>query len=42
VHRVNGLREKAKLVLTEAARLEPKNEEVQAEIQKLRRPRRSA
>jgi len=42
VHRVNGLREKAKLVLTEAAQLEPKNEEVQAEIQKLRRPRRSA
>ncbi len=38
----NGLREKAKSVLTEAARFDPKNEEVQAEIQKLRRPRRSA
>jgi tetratricopeptide (TPR) repeat protein len=38
----NGLREKAKPVLEEAARLDPKNEEVRAEIQKLRRPRRSA
>jgi tetratricopeptide (TPR) repeat protein len=38
----NGLREKAKSVLTEAARLDPKNEEVHAEFEKLRRPRRSA
>jgi tetratricopeptide (TPR) repeat protein len=38
----NGMREKAKSVLTEAARLDPKNEEVQAELEKLRRPRRSA
>ena len=38
----DGLREKAKSILTEAARLDPENEEVQAEIQKLRRPRRSA
>jgi predicted Zn-dependent protease len=38
----NGTREKAKSVLTEAARLDPKNKELQAEIQKLRRPRRSA
>jgi tetratricopeptide (TPR) repeat protein len=38
----NGMREKAKTVLEEAARLDPKNEEVRAEIQKLRRPRRSA
>jgi tetratricopeptide (TPR) repeat protein len=38
----NGLREKAKLALTEAARLDPKNEEVHAEFEKLRRPRRSA
>jgi tetratricopeptide (TPR) repeat protein len=42
VHRANGMREKAKSVLTEAARFDPKNEEVQAELQKLRRPRRSA
>ena len=38
----SGMREKAKPVLTEAARLDPENKEVQAEIQKLRRPRRSA
>jgi hypothetical protein len=38
----NGLLEKARSVLTEAARLDPKNEEVQAEFEKLRRPRRSA
>jgi curved DNA-binding protein CbpA len=38
----NGMREKAKSVLTEAARLDPKNEEVHAEFEKLRRPRRSA
>jgi tetratricopeptide (TPR) repeat protein len=38
----NGLREKAKSVLTEAARLDPKNEKVHAEFEKLRRPRRSA
>ncbi len=37
-----GMREKAKSVLTEAARLDPENKEVQTEIQKLRRPRRSA
>jgi len=42
VFNANGMRERALSVLTEAARLEPKNEEVQAEIQKLRRPRRSA
>jgi curved DNA-binding protein CbpA len=42
VHCANGLREKAKSVLTEAERLDPKNEEVHAEIEKLRRPRRSA
>ena len=38
----NGLREKAKSVLTEAARLDPKNEEARTELEKLRRPRRSA
>ena len=38
----SGMREKAKSVLTEAARLDPKNKEVQAVIQKLRRTRRSA
>jgi predicted Zn-dependent protease len=38
----DGLREKAKTVLEEAAGFDPKNEEVQAELQKLRRPRRSA
>ena len=37
VLRADGRREKAKTVLTEAARLDPKNEEVQAELQKLRR-----
>ena len=37
-----GMRDKAKSVLTEAARLDPENKEVQTEIQKLRRPRRSA
>ncbi|MFV1978315.1 MAG: DnaJ domain-containing protein [Myxococcota bacterium] len=42
VHRANGLRERAKSVLTEAARIDPKNEEVHAEFEKLRRPRRSA
>jgi len=42
VHRANGLRERAKAVLTEAAKLDPKNETVQAELEKLRRPRRSA
>jgi hypothetical protein len=42
VRAANGLLEKARSVLTEAARLEPKNEEVQAEFEKLRRPRRSA
>ena len=42
VHRANGLRERAKAVLTEAAKLDPKNEAVQAELEKLRRPRRSA
>jgi curved DNA-binding protein CbpA len=42
VLRANGLRDKAQTVLTEAAQLDPKNEEVQAELQKLRRPRRSA
>ena len=38
----DGLHEKAKLVLKEAARLHPKNEKLQAELQKLRLPRRSA
>jgi len=42
VLRADGLHEKAKLVLKEAARLHPKNEKLQAELQKLRRPRRSA
>ncbi len=42
VFRASGMREKVKSVLTEAARLDPENKEVQAEIQKLRRPRRSA
>jgi curved DNA-binding protein CbpA len=42
VHRANGLRERAKAVLTEAAKLDPKNEAVQVELEKLRRPRRSA
>ncbi|HEX9814804.1 MAG TPA: J domain-containing protein [Myxococcota bacterium] len=42
VLRADGLREKAKSALTEAARLDPKNEDVQAELQELRRPRRSA
>ena len=42
VFRASGLREKAKSVLAEAERLDPKNIEVQEEIQKLRRPRRSA
>jgi len=37
VLRADGRREKAKTVLTEAARIDPKNEEVQAELQKLRR-----
>ncbi len=37
VLRADGRREKAKTVLTEAARLDPENEEVQAELQKLRR-----
>ncbi len=40
--RANGMREKAKSVLAEAARIDPKNEEVQAALEKLRRPRRSA
>jgi len=38
----DGLREKAKTVLEEAAGFNPENEEVQTELQKLRRPRRSA
>ena len=38
----SGMREKAKSILTEAARLDPENEEVQSELQRLRRPRRSA
>jgi len=38
----SGMREKAKTVLTEAVRLDPENKELEAEIQKLRRPRRSA
>jgi tetratricopeptide (TPR) repeat protein len=38
----NGMREKAKSVLEETARLYPEDEEVQRELQKLRRPRRSA
>ncbi len=42
VLRANGLHEKAKSVLKEAARLDPKNQKVQAELQRLRRPRRSA
>ena len=42
VLRANGLREKAKSVLTEAARFDPKNKEVKAKLQELRRPRRSA
>jgi len=42
VHRANGLRERAKAVLTEAAKLDPDNEAVQLELEKLRRPRRSA
>jgi tetratricopeptide (TPR) repeat protein len=42
VLRADGRREKASLVLKEAARLDPKNEEVQAEMQKLRRSSRSA
>jgi tetratricopeptide (TPR) repeat protein len=42
VLRADGLHEKAKSVLKEAAGLDPKNEELQAELQKLRRPRRSA
>ncbi|MBW1842907.1 MAG: DnaJ domain-containing protein [Deltaproteobacteria bacterium] len=37
VLRADGRREKAKTVLTEAARIDPGNEEVQAELQKLRR-----
>jgi len=42
VHRANGTREKAKSVLTKAARFDPTNKEVKAELEKLRRPRRSA
>jgi tetratricopeptide (TPR) repeat protein len=37
VLRADGRRERAKTILTEAARLDPKNEEVQAVLQKLRR-----
>ena len=37
-----GMREKAKSVLKEAAQFDPQNEEVKAEMVKLRRPRRSA
>jgi curved DNA-binding protein CbpA len=37
VLRADGRREKAKTVLTEAARLHPKDEDVQAELQRLRR-----
>jgi tetratricopeptide (TPR) repeat protein len=37
VLRADGRRERASTVLKEAARLDPKNEEVQAEMQKLRR-----
>jgi curved DNA-binding protein CbpA len=37
VMRADGRREKAKSILTEAARRDPKNEEVQMELQKLRR-----
>jgi len=38
----DGMRGKAKTVLTEAARLDPENKEVSEELQRLRRPRRSA
>jgi len=42
VYRADGRREKAKSVLAEAEQLDPKNTQVQEEIQRLRRPRRSA
>ena len=42
VLRAGGMREKAKSVLKEAAQFDPENEEVKAEMVKLRRPRRSA
>jgi len=42
VLRANGRRERAKSALEEAARIDPTNREVQAELERLRRPRRSA